>query len=229
MDEVVDGWGRGRRREGAGDVADALREDILSLKLKPGAVLSRQALQTSFGVSSTPLRDALMRLQAEGLVEIFPQHATVVTRIDVARATQAQFLRRAVECEAVRVMAEKPDAAVIERLRILIRRQNAFADLADHEAFTQADQEFHRLTYIAAGVPELWTLVRRQSGHIDRLRRLNLPVAGKMREILKAHTAIVDAIEAGDGARAQAALRDHLSKSLTFVDTLRADPPEYFE
>jgi DNA-binding GntR family transcriptional regulator len=74
----------------------------------------------------------------------------------------------------------------------------------------------------------LWELVRRQSGHIDRLRRLHLPKEGKMREILAAHTAIVEAIAAGDAAAAQGALRDHLSRSLDFVPSLRDLHPTYF-
>lgn len=227
MDDVVNK--ERRSRAGAGALVESLREDILSLRLKPGAPLQRAELQEKFGVSSTPLRDALSKLEAEGLVAIFPQHATVVTRIDVARAMRAQFLRRSIEGEIVRGMALSPNADAIARMRLLIRRQTAFADLLDHEAFSDADQAFHRLTYAAAGVDELWALVRSQSAHIDRLRRLNLPVEGKMREIIAAHGRIVDAIEAGNATGAQDALRDHLSRSLNFVETLRAAHPDYFE
>jgi DNA-binding GntR family transcriptional regulator len=212
----------------AGQVFDLLRHDIIALVLAPGSVLSRAELQLRFGVSSTPIRDALMRLQDEGLVDVFPQHATVVSAIDLRRAQQGQFLRRSIEAEIVWGLASRPDPALVATLRNLIRRQAAFAELEDHEAFTEADQAFHRTMYDAAGMAELWPLVRRQGGHIDRLRRLHLPVAGKIREILKAHAAIVDAIEAGDPAAAQAALRDHLSRSLDFVDTLRARYPDYF-
>lgn len=213
----------------ASHVFDVLRQDIISLALAPGTVLSRTELQMRFGLSSTPVRDALMRLQEEGLVDVFPQHATMVSAIDLRRAQQGQFLRRSVEAEVVRTLASRPDAAVIESLRTLIRRQGAFAELNDQEAFTEADQAFHRTMYEAAEVSELWPLVRRHGGHIDRLRRLHLPVAGKMREILKAHAAIVDAIESGNPAAAQDALRDHLSRSLDFVDTLRASHPDYFK
>lgn len=215
------------RRVGA-PLFETLRDDIVTFRLAPGAVLSRADLQERFAVSSTPVRDALMRLQQEGLVEIFPQHATIVAPIDIERARRAQFLRRAVEIEIVRTIAAAPDPAVVARLRGLIRQGRAFAELGETEAFATADQSFHRLTYEAAGVPDLWALVRRQAGHIDRLRHLNLPVAGKMHEILRAHDAIVDAIEAGDPDAAASALRDHLSRSLDFVDRLRDTHPDYF-
>lgn len=213
---------------GAGFVCEVLRAEIIALALAPGAVLSRQELQDRFGFSSTPIRDALMRLQEEGLVDIFPQHATVVSLIDIARARQGQFLRRSVEMELVRELALKPEPDLVEKLRSLIRQQSAFSDLNETAAFAAADQAFHRAMYEALGMGELWHLVRRQSGHIDRLRNLHLPRAGKMREILADHTAIIDAIAASQPEAAQEALRVHLSHSLEFVDKLRQSNPEYF-
>jgi DNA-binding GntR family transcriptional regulator len=213
---------------GAAAVFDALREEIISLALTPGTMLSRQELQERFGFSSTPIRDALMRLQEERLVDVFPQHATVVSTIDLDLARQGQFLRRSVELELVRALALAPQAAVLAKMHSLIRQQTAFADLGEHEAFVAADHAFHRSLYDAAQMTALWELVRRQSGHIDRLRRLHLPKEGKMREILAAHTAIVEAIAAGDAAAAQGALRDHLSRSLDFVPSLRDLHPTYF-
>ncbi|WP_051356542.1 GntR family transcriptional regulator [Azorhizobium doebereinerae] len=215
-------------KSGASFVCEVLRAEIISLALAPGAVLSRQDLQARFGFSSTPIRDALMRLQEEALVDVFPQHATVVSPIDIDRARQGQFLRRSIELELVRTLALAPDAALVEKLRSLIRQQTAFCDLGEHVAFAAADHAFHRTMYDTLGMTELWHLVRRQSGHIDRLRNLHLPKAGKMREILAAHAAIVDAIAAGQPEAAQASLRDHLSRSLEFVDKLRQSHPDYF-
>lgn len=220
--------GRDRGRGGATHVFDALRDEIIALKLAPGTVLSRLELQARFGLSSTPIRDALIRLQDEHLVAVYPQHATVVSPIDLGRAREAQFLRRSVELEIVRMLALAPQDTVIDRLRSLIRQQTAFAELSEVEAFNTADEALHHTLFEAAGVTELWHLIRRQGGHIDRLRRLNLPVAGKMREILRDHTALTDAIAAGKPDEAQHVLRDHLSRSLDFVDTLRASHPEFF-
>lgn len=231
MSDILDRFAASAKqmpKGGAGVVFDVLREEIISLALAPGTMLSRQELQERFGFSSTPIRDALMRLQEERLVDIFPQHATVVSAIDLDLARQGQFLRRSVELELVRELALAPQPAVLQKMRSLIRQQSAFADLGEHEAFVAADHAFHRSLYGAAQMAVLWELVRRQSGHIDRLRRLHLPKEGKMREILAAHTAIVDAIEARDPTAAQVALRDHLSRSLDFVPSLRDLHPTYF-
>jgi GntR family transcriptional regulator, rspAB operon transcriptional repressor len=217
-----------RGRTSAGHVFDVLRDEIVSLKLKPGAALSRVDLQERFRMSSTPIRDALMRLEDEHLVDIFPQHATLVSVIDLELAREAQFLRRSVEIEIVTTLCAGCPAEVIDRLRRLIRQQQAFADLAEHQPFAAADQLFHRTLFQTAGVAALWHLVRRRSGHIDRLRHLHLPVAGKMREIVAAHTAIVDAVEARRADAAQVEMREHLSRSLDFVPKLKERFPEYF-
>jgi DNA-binding GntR family transcriptional regulator len=137
-------------------------------------------------------------------------------------------LRRSIELEVVRTLASKPDRIVVERLESLIRQQTAFAKLGEHAAFNAADQAFHKTMYESAHVAELWDLVARHSGHIDRLRRLHLPVPGKMRDVIRDHRAIVDAIAAGKPDEAQIALRDHVSRSLGFVETLRSSHPNYF-
>ena len=105
-----------RDRQAAPQVFERLRGMIISLELPPGSPLSRAALAGQFGVSSTPIRDALMRLEEEGLVDVFPQYATVVSRVDVRLAQQAHFLRQAVELEIVRALAVKHDATFVAEL-----------------------------------------------------------------------------------------------------------------
>ena len=101
----------GRTQQAAHLVFTQLRDEILSLALPPGTVLSRQTLQRRYRLSSTPIRDALIRLEEIGLVDVFPQSGTLVSLIDVPRAREAQFLRRSLELEAVRTLAVTPDAA----------------------------------------------------------------------------------------------------------------------
>ena len=200
---------------------------ILSLELAPGAVLSRAGLAARFGISQTPVRDALMRLGEEGLVNIFPQYATVVSQINLTSARQAHFLRRAIELEVVRTLADSADTPLIDRLRATIAQQVALRDARDYREFTMADQAFHRQMYEAAGVPDLWDLVRRLSGHIDRLRRLHLPVEGKAAAIVLDHEEILDAIERHNPDQAQAALRKHLSGTLNQIEQIRDRHPDY--
>ena len=216
-----------RSRHAAPQVLDHLRERIVALDLAPGMLLSRADLASSFGVSQTPVRDALMRLEEEGLVDVFPQHKTVVSRIDIAQARQAHFLRRAIEVEVGRTLAGNRDPALVKQLRATIARQRAALAAGDYPEFVACDQAFHRQMYEAADVPGLWEEVRRRSGHLDRLRRLHLPAAGKGDAILRDHARIADAIAKRDAATAERRVREHLSGTLLQIDAIRARYPDY--
>ena len=216
-----------RSRHAAPQVFEKLRDLILSLDLAPGTVLSRGDLADAFGLSQTPIRDALSQLRDEGLVDIFPQHTTAVSRIDIAAARQAHFLRRSLELEIVHELAGRADAALIDRLQAHIDVQHANLGPERYQRFIAADQAFHREMHEAAGVAHLWELEQRYSGHVDRLRRLHLPEAGKAERVLGDHQRIVDAIAAQDVAGAQAALRAHLSGTLSQVDEICRRYPDY--
>jgi DNA-binding GntR family transcriptional regulator len=216
-----------RGRQAAPQVFERLREAILTLELTPGTTLSRAALAAQYGVSSTPVRDALMRLEEEGLVEVFPQHATVVSPIDLPLARQAHFLRRSLELEIVRMLALAPDRGLVARLTGLVAQQKALMVENDLAGFQASDQEFHRHLYEAARMQDLWQLVRSRSGHIDRLRRLNLPSPGKIQMIVRHHGLIVKAIAEGEPEAAQQHLRDHLSGTLSNVDEISGRYPGY--
>ena len=218
-----------RTRQAAPQVFEWLRASILSLQLAPGTALSRTELAERFELSQTPVRDALLQLAQEGLVDIFPQHATLVSRIDIASATQAHFLRCAIELEVVRTLAlaAAEDTAVLRaKLTAQIDLQAALG-VADTEEFIASDQAFHRLMYEAAGAPDLYELVRRRSGHLDRLRRLDLPSPGKAERVVRDHRAIVAALAASDADAAQAAMRTHLSGTLGRIADIRARHPDY--
>ena len=216
-----------RDRQAAPQVFERLRGMIIALELPPGSPMSRAALAEQFGVSSTPIRDALMRLEEEGLVDVFPQYATVVSRIDVRLAQQAHFLRQAVELEIVRALAIGGDASVIADLHRIIAQQRQFAKSGDFESFMATDNAFHAQLYAATDKQDIWSLVRSRSGHIDRLRRLHLPSPGKAQGIVRHHALIVDAIEAGKPDDAQRHLRAHLSGTLSELSRIRTGYPEY--
>lgn len=216
-------------RHAAPQVFDYLRERIIALDLPPGAPISRAELQELFGFSSTPVRDALLKLQEEHLVEIFPQHATVVSPIDLTLARQAHFLRRSIELEAVRTIAlDEGRESVVERLETVIEIQSTLLARGDLPGFETADREFHRTLFDATGIQSLWHMSRRYSGHIDRIRRLHLPMPGKAERVIREHRAIAATIASGDPAAAQEALRSHLSNSLANTPDLRQRWPAYF-
>lgn len=217
-----------RTRHTAPQIADFLREQILSLLLKPGTVLSRPELQEQFGVSQTPVRDALLKLEEEGLVTVFPQHATLVSRVDLLQARQAHFMRRAVEADIARLLAtERPDG-LVEDLIKANDRVRIEAQAGDNAAFLLADRAFHRIMFDYADMMLTWNVIQSNIGHLDRLRRLNLANVGVDR-IIRQHEALIDAIQAGEPDRAERALRDHLANTIALLERVSAEYPEFIE
>ncbi len=217
-----------RYRQAAPQLYELLRNKIVSLELPPGTPLSRVELSAQFRVSQTPVREALLRLAEERLIDVFPQSATRVSLIDTHIAEEAHFLRRAIELEIVRDLALHNTAELLAALKALLDRQALLRDSQDFSGFAETDQEFHRYMYEATGKEALWKLVRSRSGHIDRLRRLHLPAAGKINRIVSDHGQIFEAIKRGDPVGAQQHLRDHLSGTLEQMGQIRADHPQFF-
>lgn len=214
----------------AARTCDSLRRRIISLELPPDSVLSRTELARQYDISQTPLRESLQRLETEGLVEIFPQSRTVVTRIDTGQIFEAHFLRMAVETEVLRRLAVDCDAGILARLRTLLAMQEALANNpAELAAFQELDEVFHQTLMAGIGQPGLHALLRARSGHLNRVRQLDMPSEGKIRSILCGHAAIVAALAAKDPAAAVAAIRDHLSQTVSRIGLLRAQHPDYFK
>lgn len=220
--------GLDRTRQIAPQIVEYLRERILELELAPGASLSRLDLQKQFGLSQTPVRDALMRLEEEGLVTVYPQYATLVSKIDINLARQSHFMRRAVEQEIVFDLASKPNKRLVERLVDANAKLKVLIASDEYGDFLRHDRAFHHILYQEAGLEEIWPVVRRHSGHIDRLRRLNLPNIGKAR-VVDNHDAIIDGIATGDPTAAREAMKIHLSGTLSMVDSIIERYPDFVQ
>lgn len=210
-------------------VYESLRKRIITLDLPPDTPLTRTELTDRYGVSQTPIREALQLLKQEGLVMVFPQSKTVVTRIDVPQTYEAHFLRVALETEVCRRLATESNETVLTRAASIIRMQEAVADDSSQIAvFQELDELFHQTLFAGLGRTRLHQLVRERSGHLERIRRLHLPEKGKVLNILAGHRAIVEAIGSGDPDSAIGAIRDHLSQTVAKVEDLRREFPQYF-
>lgn len=216
-----------RSRHAAPQISEILRNYILNLQLVPQTVLSRAELSECFGVSLTPIRDALLSLSAEGLVDIYPQHATTVSKIDIRNAKQAHFLRRSIELEVVRSLAQHHTEQQVYELEDSIALQEKALERNDWDALSKTDKLFHQQMHRAARVEELWQLQQSSNGHLDRLRRLHLPEAGKAERIIQEHKTIVQAIKNHDVEQAEESLRHHLSETLSHIPTICQLYPDY--
>lgn len=205
-----------------------LRDEIVALHFAPGAPLSEKALTERFAVSRTPLREALIRLSEEGLVDVRPQSGTSVARIPLSAIPEAVVVRQALEGSLVELAAHRAGKSASTRLNRVIERQEAFASLGDQEAFHEADEAFHEAIADLSGHPGIWRTVRQAKMQIDRCRRLTLPALGRMGQVIAEHRVIAAAIGRGDAAAARAAMQTHLGAVLPDATRLAAIHPDYF-
>src|SRR5690606_672049 len=150
---------------------------------------SRPALAEFYTVSKTPVREAFLKLEEEGLVEVYPQSRTLIARIDIEHARETQFLRVAVELEVVRALVSADSRQALLAARRILTDQVRARDDGEMDRFSRLDRQFHFLLCKAAGYPRLWALIEARSGHIDRLRGLDLPNPGKVSRVLEEHDA----------------------------------------
>lgn len=217
------------RTSASGRIYDDLRQRILSLELPPGTNLLRTELAAKYQVSQTPLRDALQRLEQDGLVQIFPQSRTMVTRIDIPLIHEAYFLRTALETEVVRHLARAGAPEVVEKGRSIVAMQQSVAnDQSQLRLFHELDEYLHRVLFDGLDRSNLHRLIRSRAGHLDRVRRLQVHSPAKIQSILEGHVAILDGIEARDEDAAMAAMRTHLRKSPDWVEEFRIANADYF-
>lgn len=205
-----------------------LRDDILSLKLKPGEALSEKRLGEQFGVSRTPVREAVLRLSDEKLVDVFPQSGTYVSRIPLQAVKEANIIRKALEETAIRHAAALASPTTLEPVREALALQRRHMRAKDAAGFHAADEAFHAAIADVAGLPGLWTIVRQAKMQVDRCRMMTLPEPGRMAKVIEEHEAILDALAARDVAKAARCIDDHLSRVLIDADALSQLHPAYF-
>ncbi|WP_376801032.1 GntR family transcriptional regulator [Candidatus Raskinella chloraquaticus] len=219
---------RPARETAASVILARLRTAILDLSLPPGTALIEKDLTERFGVSRTPVREAIIRLAEERLVDIFPQSGTFVGRIPLAALPEAVIIRKALETAALDLAVDRADASSFAAFDALIARQTALADLSDQNGFHAADEEFHELIALTSGHPGIWRVAQQAKMQIDRCRRLTLPEPGRMHQVIAEHRAILAALRAGERKVARNALDTHLSAVIPDADAIRRQYPDYF-
>jgi len=206
----------------------ALRADIVAMRRTPGEPIVEKHLADSFGVSRTPVREALLRLADDGLVEIFPQSGTIVARIPMNALPEAIVIRTALEGTAVRHAAERATRSQIAVLRANLMLQQEMDAAGDLNGFHEADEQFHALISDIAGYPGLWNLAQQVKVHVDRYRRLTLPEPGRIAQVIAEHALIVDAIADRDPAQAERRMAAHLDNLLTAIPNAQGANPFFF-
>ena len=207
-------------------VYDTLRTKMLTLELPPGAALSENELAAALGVSRTPVRESLILLSEEGLVQVFPQIGSFVSRVDPEKVADAQFLREAVELASLDGIPDELDAGLVKELQANLHRQHA-PDI-DLEEFFALDEEFHHGLLRLGGHGNAWRTVVAAKGHLDRARRLGLHESSSPIKFADQHQDVLRAVLAGDIDGAKNTMREHLRAVFDDIERIQARSPELF-
>lgn len=198
---------RGRPKgTGARRVYEGLREDILHLRLPPGANIEEASIETRFEVSRTPVREALIRLASEGLVTLLPNRGAQVTKIDISDVPQ--FFEALDVCQrlVLRLSAHRRTEAHLDELRALNRRFETAAQSHDVAAMSELNQDFHSVTARACGNKYIVALYEDLASVGVRLARSAFETAmsdkefddGYYNEIIDHHNSMIDALTRRD-------------------------------
>ncbi|MGO1972792.1 MAG: GntR family transcriptional regulator [Propionibacteriaceae bacterium] len=188
-----------------------LRDRIVTGVIAPGSRLSVPALARELGVSRSPVRDAVLRLVREGLAEEVYNRGAVVRLPGPARLVSLYEVREPLEGMAARLAAGRVDPEAVDRLRGLLRRHTEVAAGEDFRSHIELDAAFHATIRELARNPVLERLLDEIQGQVMVAMR-STSATGGMRQAVREHRAIVDALATGDPEASEVAARSHIAR-----------------
>lgn len=212
---------------------DYLKKDIMTFALQPGEPVSAAKIAERYNVSRTPAREALVKLETEGLVDIFPQSKSVISKIDINRAKQEWFIRKTLELGMVDDLFEHVLESDIYKMRSFNRKMiEIAADKLTQEAafeYLRYDNEFHAMTYHIAGQSLAADTIANTMAHYNRIRLLIDFENFYKNRTVTTHEQLIDLIEKKDREGYRELLKKHLGFIIQDIERLRETNPQLFK
>ena len=204
-----------------------LRRLIIRGELSPGTRIVRRDLAARYTVSRQPIGEACNRLAEEGLLDVFSQRGTYVSRIDIDAVLSARFVLEAVEVDMACLLAARLEPEVITRLERIVEAQAALVDSPEPAPFVELDDAFHRGIALAAGQGRAHEALQAIRVQLDRLRHL-LARRSPRAPAVDQHRRIVAALRARDTRAVETAMREHQRRMLDGLqDAVDARPDDF--
>jgi len=205
-------------------VLDAIREAIINGTLKPRERLMEIQLAEELGVSRTPVREALRKLELEGFIVMVPRKGAYVADISFKDIADVFEIRAALEALAAGLAAERiTDEELEEMERLVAEKAEAIAN-QDMEKLIKVDTMFHEAIYKASRNQRLTSIISNLREQIQRYRTTSLAYPGRMQRSLEEHRSIVEAIQSRDSQIAQQVAREHIENAEnSIIEAIKKD------
>jgi len=206
----------------------AITENIISIDLEPGQLISENEIASFLGVSRTPVRESIQELNKAALIEIYPQRGSYVSLIDSKYVEEAVFLRKVLD---IAVIEEACDLATEDDIALLeenVALQEFYLKSNNTKKIFEPDNEFHRMIYVAAKKETIHNMRRTIMIHFDRVRTLSM-LAVKDTKIVADHGIMLNAIKDKDKTKAKEIVEKHLDRYRVDQEELLKTYPQYFE
>ncbi len=187
-----------------------LRQEIVTAALPPGYVLREAELAARFGVSKTPLREAFVRLEKDGFVQIAPYRSAVVTGYSQQDLREIYEVRELLEGLCAREAAVSIATEDLATLNRIVRDSTVAFEAGDTDRLTALLDEFDVLLYAQSRNSRITAMLENIRDHVTRIGRLTVAIPGRMGTSVREHQAIYEAIVQRDGPRAETLMRQHI-------------------
>ena len=208
-------------------VHSLLHHLIVHCVLPPGSPIREKDLSEQMEVSRTPIREALLQLEKEGLVEIYPQAGTRISKISMEEVRESHFIREAMESATVRFAAQQGDSELNKKLKSRLQQFKDSLETAEKDLLFELDELFHKTIAEFRFQNRLWKITNIAKSHMDRVRHLTLPLPKRIYEIADEHQRVADFIIRHQPDEAVRAIQDHLSVIFSDIERIRAEHSEY--
>jgi len=191
-------------------VYEILKKSIIFQEILPGEKIDEEAIAKQLGVSRTPIRETLCRLENEGIVRIIPRRGAFVVKHSREKITEIMMVREALEGFAARLAADNVSRQAIEQMRSLFKDFSESNIRDRSKEYTQADLEFHNFVITTSKNNLLINLMNTLNDHVQMLRLQTVTHEGRPEHSLIEHFNIIEAMEKKDPSQAESLMREHI-------------------
>ncbi len=211
-------------------VYNILKENIIQANLKPGTQVSEQELGDELKVSRTPVREAMIHLAQEELVEIIPQKGTYISKINIEAVEESRYMRQILEVDITKAAAVEFPESLFFSFEENLNLQKLYLEQRNYTKLFEYDEEFHKLIYIGTNKMRVWKSIQNISGQLNRVRILSLSANSDelWNLIYNEHVEIFNMIKNHRVDEVQEIVIKHLERGKVHVQELREKYKEYF-